>query len=506
MRRYFLSIPLLLILTSSAFAGSPVSPRFPGSDDPKTKTPVKRLVVIFQENVSFDHYFATYPSAKNPPEEHTRFKAFPGTPEANVLTGELIKDNPNSVKPFRLDRDRAVTCSPGHGYTGEQLAYDAGKLDKFVEALGPGYLVCNGAVVMGYYDGNTVTALWNYAQHFAMSDNFFGSNFGPSTPGAINLISGQTHGAVYGPSIGASEVIDGTVIGDPDPELDDCSAREKVRMTGKNIGDLLNSKNITWGWFQGGFRPSEMSDNNGRAVCGSYHLSGWKPVPDYVPHHEPFQYYESTANPHHLPPGGTAEIGRNGPANHQYDLKDFWNAVAAGAIPSVSFLKAAAYQDGHPGYSNPLEEQAFIADTINRLQNAIQWKDMAVIIAYDDSGGWYDHVMPPILNPSKSAADALTAPGVCKAGNPSFQGRCGLGPRLPLLVISPYARRNFIDHTLTEQASVLKFIEDNWGLGRIGGGSFDGRAGTLENLFDWNKQDERPLFLSPSSGTPIMKP
>jgi phospholipase C len=154
---------------------------------------------------------------------------------------------------------------------------------------------------MGYYDGNTVTALWEYAQNFAMSDNSFGTTFGPSTPGALNLISGQTNGAT--PANVPDSVASGTVIGDPDPTFDDCSGSEKVAMTtGLNVGDLLNTAGVTWGFFQGGFTPTSTT-SSGKAVCGSSHTNiGGAKVTDYSPHHEPFQYYQSTANPHHLPP------------------------------------------------------------------------------------------------------------------------------------------------------------------------------------------------------------
>src|SRR5262249_49543405 len=158
---------------------------------------------------------------------------------------------------------------------------------------------CDARDVMGYFDGNTVTALWNYAQHFAMSDNSFDTQFGPSTPGALNLVAGQTHGAAP-PDI-TDETVAGTVIGDPRPGFDDCSSGVKVTMTGINVGDLLNAKNVTWGWFQGGFRPTAAV--NGKAVCGASHIgSNGQPKGDYIPHHEPFQYFLSTANPHHLPP------------------------------------------------------------------------------------------------------------------------------------------------------------------------------------------------------------
>lgn len=471
---------------------------------PATTTPIKHVVVIFQENISFDHYFGTYPNATNPAGEPA-FHASHGTPHVNGLSTALLTHNPNSANPKRLDRSQALTCDQDHGYTDEQKAYDGGKADKFVQFTAGGSCT-DKTIVMDYFDGNTVTALWNYAQHDAMSDNSFNTVYGPSTPGAINLISGQTHGLVANSS--QSEAVNGTLIGDSDPIYDDCSATNgnTVGMTGKNVGDLLNAKNITWGWFEGGFRPT--ATNNGVAVCGSTHTNiGGAVVKDYVPHHQPFQYYKSTANPHHLPPSATAKIGQTDQANHQYDLQDFWAAVNAGNMPAVSFLKAAAYQDGHAGtsYSDPLDEQTFLVNTINQLQKSSAWSSTAVIIAYDDSDGWYDHVTAPIISPSQSTADALNGTGVCgKAKGEAYEGRCGYGPRLPLLVISPYAKQNYVDHTLTDQSSILRFIEDNWQVGRIGDHSFDAIAGSLNGMFNFHsRQQNKPLFLDPSTGEPV---
>ena len=166
----------------------------------ETVTPIKHLVVIYQENVSFDHYFGTYPHAENPPGEPA-FHARSGTPSANVLTGTLLTHNPNAVQPFRFPRSHAATCDQDHEYKAEQEAYNHGLIDKWVQSTGTqdkpksGSTPCSRNDVMGYFDGNTVTAMWNYAQHFALSDNHFATTFGPSTPGAINLVSGQTHGA-----------------------------------------------------------------------------------------------------------------------------------------------------------------------------------------------------------------------------------------------------------------------------------------------------------------------
>ena len=484
----------------------------------QTTTPIKHVVVIFQENVSFDHYFATYPKALNPAGE-PHFYAAKGTPSVNGLTEQLLNHNPNAANPMRLDRSQALTCDQDHGYTAEQKAFNRGLMDKFVENTNRAS--CSApdiglpGLVMDYYDGNTVTALWNYAQHFAMSDNSYGTTFGPSTPGAINLVAGQTHGAVSTrPATDTYGVVNtdangvGTIINDPNPTYDDCSSSKYPTVSfvegHQNIGDLLNAKDVTWGWFEGGFRPTSRKAD-GTAVCGATHQNvGGATVTDYIPHHEPFQYYKSTANPHHLPPTSVAMIGHQDQANHQYDLKDFWAAVNAGNIPAVSFLKAAGYQDGHAGYSDPLDEQQFIVDTINRLEKSPQWRSTAVIIAYDDSDGWYDHQMGPIVSQSNDVnTDALSDVGMCgENSNGQYQDRCGYGPRLPLLVISPYARRNFVDHGVTDQSSILRFIEDNWDTGRIGDDSFDAKAGSLENMFNFagHRHEARRLFLNPQTG------
>ena len=471
--------------------------------DSSTTTPIKHVVVIFQENVSFDHYFATYPNATN--TDGTPFYPRKGTPSVNGLnTSLLAPNNPNSVQPFRLTHAQFQTSDQDHSYKDEQAAADHGLMDMFVEKVGRGNGPNGetGGQVMGYYDGNTVTAIWNYAQTFAMNDNSFGTVFGPSTPGALNLVSGQTHG--FAPDGNAVPASTGTVIGDPQPTGDKCDSRDNttsVDPQNRNIGDLLNQKGITWGWFQGGFRDCSQSHANMAGVVSK----------DYIPHHEPFQYYASTANLNHLPPSSVSAIGSTDQANHQYDLTDFWAAVDAGNLPAVSFLKAPAYQDGHAGYSDPLDEQVFLVETINRLQQSPFWKDTAVIISYDDSDGWYDHAMSPIVNQSQDATfDVLTGNGACgsRLESPNtlggYQDRCGYGPRLPLMVISPFSKSNFVDHTMTDQSSILRFIEDNWQTGRIGNYSLDSKAGSLQNMFSFKSGDDRgganKLFLDPMTG------
>jgi phospholipase C len=491
----------------------------PASSAPST--PIHHLVVIFPENVSFDHYFATYPHARNRPGE-PKFVPVPNTPMVNGLSSVLLTHNANAsnpandsgaVNPFRLDRSQAATADQEHDYTAEQLAFHAGLMDLFPKSVGRGNPAKGASsplnttgLTMGYFDGNTVTAMWNYAQHFSMSDNSFGSNFGPSTPGAINLVSGQTNGVVDIRN-GKGGLADGgngsyTLISDPDPVGDVCSApsRMLVSMAGNNIGNLLNESNVTWGWFIGGFDLS-VKNKNGTTGCKRSSVSPvtGKVVPDYIPHHQPFQYYPSTANPTHARPSSVQSIGHSGdPANHQYDVHDFYDAVKAGNFPAVSFIKAPAFQDGHAGYSNPLDEQTFLVQMTNFLQSTPEWKDTAVVIAYDDSDGWYDHQMGPIVNQSTGSRDALVGPGSCgdgqsalpgvDASNTHAQGRCGFGPRLPFLAISPWAKVNFVDHSLTNQASVIVFIEDNWLNGkRLGKGSFDSISNSILGMFDFDR-------------------
>jgi phospholipase C len=518
-------------------------------DTVKTATPIKHLVVIYGENVSFDHYFGTYPHAANPPGEPA-FTAASGTPSINGLSDALLADNPNftnsangksASNPFRLDRSQAATADQNHTYAAEQQAYHNGAADLFPKYTGKGSSGASGAFgtagqVMGYYDGNTVTAVWNYAQKFAMSDNAYTSTYGPSTPGALNLVSGQTNGLQIVKTskapftMGASSyyIKDGqggfTLINDVDPGYDVCSSKsDQVMMTGKNVGDLLNAQNITWGGFMAGFNLAT-TNANGTTGCkrSTAATAVGKATADYIPHHNWFQYYASTANVQHARPSSVAAIGYSvqtdgktpDPANHEYDSDDFFAAVKAGNFPSVSFIKAPAYQDGHAGYSDPLDEQAFMTKVINFLQQQPDWKNTAVIVTYDDSDGWYDHAYAQPNHASFDAqADQVNGPGTCGTGTAQLgvngapvNGRCGPGTRLPFLVISPWAKVNYVDHTPIVEASVLRFIEDNWlGGKRIGDGSFDATAGSIMGMFDFsaNGGNDPKLFLDTTMGTPV---
>jgi len=521
------------------------------ANDPATTTPIKHVIVIFQENVSFDHYFATYPFAANSTAGEPVFNAADDTPAVNgLLTGPAAPPNnptlnatgTGTVQPFRLGRNQATTCDEDHNYTDEQAAYHAGQMDLVLQKLSSTSANCapDKSTVMGYFDGNTVTALWNYAQHFAMSDNFFNTTYGPSTPGALNLVSGNTHGVTgatqtgFGPvpginqSTGANGTATvtvagsdsngntggGSIVGDPRPFGDVCnplgSAQVKLDSPGKNVGNLLNAKGLTWGWFQGGF-----------INCNAIHKASDGSVKqDYIGHHEPFQYFASTQNLNHLPPASAAMVGRTDQANHQYDLSALFtinNVPGASSrtyditgfqpgvtLPAVTYIKAPGFMDGHAQYSDPVLEQQFLVQLINVVMKSKYWKDTAIFITWDDSDGWYDHVYPPLANASAlnalpASSDQLTGPGQC--GVPlagAVMGRCGYGPRLPFFVISPFARQNYVDHTVADQSSILRFIEDNFGLGRVDqaapksvaqGGSYDQVAGSVNSLFDFDRDE-----------------
>lgn len=504
-----------------------------------TRTPIKHVVVIYQENVAFDHYFGTYPQAANPTGEPS-FTASEHTPYVNNLrSANLLTQNPNTnpangagaALPFRLDRSQASTADQNHAYTAEQRAYDNGKADLFPLYTGRGSSGGVGAFgtsgqVLGYYDGNTVTAYWHYAQRFAMSDNSYSDTYGPSTPGALEVVSGQTNGlkirmtsAKPATATRSSAFADDgqggyTMINDIDPSYDVCSSQSNQgSMTSLNIGDLLNQRGITWGGFMGGFNLGALNaDGSTGCQRSTYSTIVSQNVADYIPHHNWFQYYASTSNPTHARPVSMHAVGYSvipetqqpEPANHEYDLEDFYAAAKIHNFPAVSFVKMPAYQDGHAGYSDPLDEQSGVVKLVNFIQKRPEWRDTAIIIAYDDSDGWYDHAYTTPTRSSFSSADQLSANGVCGTGEAPkgvsgkpVNGRCGPGTRLPLIVVSPWARTNFVGHKLTSQASVPKFIEDNWLDGkRLGQGSFDADAGSLNELFDFNR--------APQNGTLIL--
>ena len=347
-------------------------------------------------------------------------------------------------------------------------------------------------LVMDYFDGNTVTGLWNYAQNYAMSDNNYDTEFGPSTPGALNLVSGNT-GASYAvsPTTGAKITTPisgtvsalnsnglGTIYGDLDPAYDDCSNDSHAAdensyplgvVTGQNIGNLLNARNITWGWFQGGFAPDrdQLRRPAGLRLRAREHRrrrraattcrtttrsSTTRPPPTRRtcrrprrrPSATPTRPTTSTTSP-----TSTTTLKDGQPAGGQLPQGRRPTRTATRATPTRS------------------TSRHFLVNTINQIEKSKYWRSTAIVITYDDSDGWYDHQVMPSrerrLTHVSGHRDLLLG-----ADHPGQLAptRCGYGQRLPMLVISPWTRENYVSNNLTDTASVVKFIEDNWLHGR----------------------------------------
>ncbi len=370
--------------------------------------------------------------------------------------------------------------------------------------------------VMGYWDGNAVQALWRYAQAGTLSDNFHQLTYGPSTLGHLYLTFGTT-GPLSAPQAAdgalakalAERLVTRDAMGqyfmseNLMPALDDCSeavledipgeTRSPLRVivNAANLGDRLNAGGVSWGWFNAGFRSA-----SGSANCKGSGLSQFgTSAPEYSAGTEPFQYSKTTSNPRHVPPL-PGEVGHAGPANHQYDLSDFAQALQDDLLPAVSFLKPKTYQSGHGDFSGPTDEQLWLVNVMNLIQTSGVYArgDTAVIITQDDSDGTYDPV--------------LLAPEQTWNGGTMI----GPGPRLSFVLVAPWARRNFVDSVHTDQSSVARFIKYNWGLGDapMNPYSTEETSGSLLSMFDFDQPVEtKPVLLycdgSPydgSTGTP----
>ncbi len=325
-----------------------------------------------------------------------------------------------------------------------------------------------------------------YAQYFAMSDNF-DTEFGTTVMGHLNLVSPNPHNQR---SDHQRQVANGNR--QRRSRFDDCARHRNARAdeTAPTSEYLLNAKGVSWGWFYADFPQS--ANSKPITSCPS----------TYNSHYDPFQYYQSTSNPHHLPPSSPAAIGTSrDQANHNYTIDDFWTAANNGNMPAVSFLKASKPQTGHPSDSTPLMEQQFLVQTINALQQTPEaWRSRSRTTIQSR----YDHVMPPDHSQSNDPGqDTLLGPtGMCGTPAPgAYLDRCGYGTRLPFLAISPYAKQNYVSHALGDLSSVTRFIEDNWNLGRLGDQSFDAMAGSILDLFDFNSAPRTTaLLLDQTSG------
>lgn len=434
------------------------------------QTPIQHVVVVVLQDESFDRYFGIYPNAQNNHSE-VAFHARPNTPKVAGFSKELLEHNPNLSNPYRMAPGQP-TCDLGYGVIAQKRAYNHGLNNMFIwqENQGPNAVSDDGCFaqsVMGYYDGNTLSALWQYAQHYALADHFFASEYATVTGGQIDIIAGVNQGII--PKVLPGVSYKDELLGNNPPRYDDGSkGRFKVSLNRTNIGNLLSAHQVSWGAFVGGFKSNSYRPDGTAVMDKRVMNQAGSLVMAYESSDDPFQYFASTANKHHLAPSHLANIGKDGPEHHQYDLSMLWWAAEHNLLPAVSFVFADHARNGHVGSSSPLDEQFFVRQVMSHLKASSQWSSTAVMLVWSSANGWYDHVTPPPAPQSM-------------LGN-------GYGPRLPFLLISQWAKHNYVEHKMLDQSSVLRFIENNWQLGYLGPHTPDRYAHSLLSMFDFSQQ------------------
>lgn len=466
-------------------------PAMVGAADDPPLNKIETVVIIYAENRSFDNLYGHFPGAnglQNLSAEATRqvdrdrtpLKELP--PIWNGLTAKGVSPAitqaqtehlPNA--PFAIDDPKgfnlSLTVATGdlvHRFYQNQMQINHGKNDRFVAYSDAG------ALVMGHYDGSKLP-LWNIAKRYVLADNFFAGAFGGSllnhfqlacacapyypnadqSPAKAHISEVEANGVTLKlASDSPSSAIDGIpkfmrddsltpdfyVVNtmqppyqpsaakparDGDPHLTDPAASNTVPpQTAPTIGDLLSAKGISWAWYAGGWQEAVDGQNS-------------RPTPNFQYHHQPFNYFAAMApgtpaRAEHLKDGG-------------FEGAEFIKVIDAGTLPQVAFFKPQGNLNEHPGYADAATGDQHIADVIAHLERSPQWEHMLVIVAYDENGGFWDHVTPP-------KAD-----------------RWGPGTRIPAVIISPFAKKGTVDHTLYDTTSILRFITRRFDLPVLAG-------------------------------------
>ncbi len=409
---------------------------------------IKHVVVIYLENHSFDNLYGEFPGANglaNDAATSTQVDGL-GNPFV-VLPMTATSPFPTNLAnaPFSIERYVPANMKiPDlvHRFYQEQMQIDGGKMDKFA-------LVSDvQGESMGFYHtaGLPLAAL---ASQYTLCDNFYHAAFGGSFLNHFWLIAARTPVFPNAPASVVAQldangnlVRDGFVTPDgyavntafsvnqPHPATTPV-ANLVPNQTFATIGDRLSDKNVSWAWYSGGW------DN---ALAGN-------PDPLFQFHHQPFIYFQNFAD-------GTAAK-----AEHLRDETEFFAAAAAGNLPGVAFVKPLGPDNEHPGYADMLTGEQHVLDLIDAVRNGPDWSSTAIIITYDEHGGFWDHVAPPVVD------------------------RWGPGLRVPTLVISPFARRHFIDHNVYDTTSILALIEHRWGLQPLT--DRDANANDMAGTFDF---------------------
>jgi len=437
--------------------GAPVLPAHVSAASPLES--INHVVVIYQENWSFDSLYGKFPGANGLANAGTVKQV---DKEGKPLTSLPQPVNPASgstpaspdtrfptdlpVEPFDTAKYVAAdqkTRDIVHRYYQEQRQIDGGKMDKFVAWTDAG------ALTMSYYDASNMPE-GQLAKQYTMADNFFHAAFGGSFLNHFWLVCACTPPFPNAPAslvaqLDANGVLtkDGAVTPDgmavntlftvntPHPAL--AKPEELVaNQTMPNIGDRLSEKQVSWAWYAGGWND---------AVAG--HPDAW-----FQYHHQPFAFFTNYAD------------GTPAKAAHLKDEQDFLTALSSNTLPAVSFVKPLGPDNEHPGYANLARGQQHVVDLVNAVKASPSWADTAIIITYDENGGRWDHVAPPVKD------------------------KWGPGLRVPTIIVSPYAKKGFVDHTEYDTTSILKFIETRWNIAPLG--TRDAAANDLSNAFDFS--------------------
>jgi len=477
-----------LVVAAAVFVAACTSPQV--AQQTSALDRVENIVVIYAENRSFDHLYGTFPGAEGladaRPEQYVQLdhdgKPMPTLPAVWTADGKpdprFPRDLPN--RPFRIDAppinmglDKIVP-SPIHQFWQNQEQINGGANNHFAAAS------TVGGWVMGTFDGSKMR-MWQWAHDYTLADHFFMGAFGgsflnhfwlvcactpefreapasmraqvdanghlkrkPSSPasalqGPVQLYDGQVTPDGYAVNTSQPPYQPSGTPPAPGGNLDfaDPAKYPVTPQRNRTIGDTLTSKGVSWAWYAGGWDRA-LADGRREPSAERMVIYSSRPgSPIFVAHHQPFNYFQRFAP-------GTVDR-----AEHLKDEADFVAAIDAGTLPSVSFFKPAGRYTEHPGITDIKSGDEHITMLLERLRKSAQWSKMAVIVTYDENGGFWDHVPPP--------------------AGPGWSDRWGPGSRVAAIIISPFARRGFVDKTVYDTTSIIKFITLRFGLQALPG-------------------------------------
>ncbi len=443
-------VALALAATSASAQTAPVP-------QPKGLDKIEHIVVVYLENHSFDDLFGKFPGARGlskagraaiqVDKDGKPYKTLPPVVDASKTPPEVDHRFPSDLANRPFDMNKYVPLdqkypSAIHAYLHEIAQIDGGKMDKFVSEGD------TGGLVMGYNDGAKL-AIWKYAREFVLADNFFHAAFGGSFLNHFWTVCACTPRHDKAPQSMRSAfddkghfIKDGQVLPDgyvvntsfstfnPHPAKYNDSDVLVPPQTMKTIGDELSDKGISWAWYSGGWNDA---------------LAG-KASDDFQYHHQPFAYFANFGD------------GTEAKKQHLKDETDMLSELDKGNLPAVVFWKPIGELNEHPGYANTSSGDQHMAEVIEKIRKSPIWNSTVIIVTYDENGGMWDHVAPPKID------------------------RWGPGSRVPTLIISPLARKHYVDHTVYDTTSILKLIESRYGLAPLG--ERDAKANNIAHALD----------------------